>query len=71
MLSIFSHTMELLKDDFSELTTVIHVAPNKHVENYINNAIRDWPVSVVLVPGGSPCLKYNSFSVSRHSYRST
>ncbi|KAI3458747.1 hypothetical protein Pfo_015410 [Paulownia fortunei] len=65
MLSIFSRTMELLKDAFSELTAVIHVAPNKHVEKYISNAVCEWPISVILVPGGSPCMKYNSFSASR------
>ncbi|PIN20239.1 Lipid-A-disaccharide synthase [Handroanthus impetiginosus] len=65
MLSIFSCTMKLLKDAVSELTAVIHVAPNKHVEEYISNAVSDWPVSVILVPGGSPCTKYNSFSASR------
>ncbi|KAL6518319.1 hypothetical protein OROMI_034020 [Orobanche minor] len=65
MLSIFSHTMELLKDVFPELTAVIHVAPNKHVEEYIRNAVRRWPVSAILVPGGSACMKYDSFSASR------
>ncbi|KAK6156221.1 hypothetical protein DH2020_010469 [Rehmannia glutinosa] len=65
MLSIFSRTMELLKDAFSELTAVIHVAPNKHVEEYISNAVCQWPVPAILVPGGSPCMKYNSFSASR------
>ncbi|KAL3649698.1 hypothetical protein CASFOL_006101 [Castilleja foliolosa] len=65
MISIFSHTMELLKNVFTELTAVIHVAPNKHVEEYISNAICQWPVSTILVPGGSPCMKYNSFSASR------
>ncbi|KAL6494291.1 hypothetical protein OROGR_031091 [Orobanche gracilis] len=64
MLSIFSHTMELLKDVFPELTVVIHVAPNKHVEEYIRNAVRRWPVSAILVPGGSACMKYNSFSAN-------
>ncbi|KAG8380705.1 hypothetical protein BUALT_Bualt06G0043700 [Buddleja alternifolia] len=65
MLSIFSQTMELLKEAFPKLTTAIHVAPNKHVEEYISKAVCEWPVSVVLVPGGSPCMKYNSFSASR------
>ncbi|KAK4431217.1 putative lipid-A-disaccharide synthase, mitochondrial [Sesamum alatum] len=65
MLSIFSRTMELLKHAFSELTAVIHVAPNTHVEEYISKAVHEWPVSVVLVPGGSPCMRYNSFSASR------
>ncbi|KAL3838135.1 hypothetical protein ACJIZ3_022726 [Penstemon smallii] len=65
MLSIFSETMELLKDSHSELTAVIHVAPNKDVENYIKQAVHEWPISVVLLPGGSPFTKYNSFSASR------
>ncbi|KAK4480451.1 hypothetical protein RD792_013524 [Penstemon davidsonii] len=65
MLSIFSKTMELLKDSHTELTAVIHVAPNKDVENYIKQAVHEWPISVVLLPGGSPFTKYNSFSASR------
>ncbi|KAL7107881.1 hypothetical protein ACP275_06G081900 [Erythranthe tilingii] len=64
MLPIFSRTMKLLRHK-EDLTAVIHVAPNKHVHNYITNAVHDWPVSIVLVPGGSPCMKYNSFSASR------
>ncbi|XP_057954543.1 probable lipid-A-disaccharide synthase, mitochondrial [Malania oleifera] len=64
MLSIFSNTVELLKDSFSELTIIIHVAPNKLVENYINGAVNKWPVSVKLIPGGSH-LKYNAFCASR------
>ncbi|XP_011076886.1 probable lipid-A-disaccharide synthase, mitochondrial isoform X2 [Sesamum indicum] len=67
MLSIFSRTMELLKNAFSELTAVIHVAPNTHVEEYISKAVHEWPVSVVLVPGGSPCMRYNSFSMEKSS----
>lgn len=63
MLPIFAQTLELLKDEFLELTTVIHVAPNKHVEEYISNTVCEWPVPFVLVPGGSPCMKYNAFSV--------
>ncbi|KAL8551950.1 hypothetical protein ACS0TY_000846 [Phlomoides rotata] len=65
MLPIFSRTVEQLKDSLSDLTAVIHVAPNKHVEEYISNVVSQWPVSVVLVPGGSQCMKYNSFSASR------
>ncbi|CAK9141527.1 unnamed protein product [Ilex paraguariensis] len=64
MIPIFSDTMELLKDSFSELTTVVHVAPNRHVEEYVSKAVREWPVSVVLIPGGSPQLKYDAYSVS-------
>ncbi|GFP91000.1 probable lipid-a-disaccharide synthase mitochondrial [Phtheirospermum japonicum] len=47
------------------ISSVIHVAPNKHVEEYISNAVYQWPVSAILVPGRSPCMKYNSFSASR------
>ncbi|CAA0814366.1 Probable lipid-A-disaccharide synthase-mitochondrial [Striga hermonthica] len=65
MFPIFSQTMVLLKDAFSKLTAVIHVAPNKHVEEYISSAVRQWPVSAILVPGGSSCMKYDSFSASR------
>ncbi|CAK9141528.1 unnamed protein product [Ilex paraguariensis] len=64
MIPIFSDTMELLKDSFSELTTVVHVAPNRHVEEYVSKAVFEWPVSVVLIPGGSPQLKYDAYSAS-------
>lgn len=66
MLPIFAHTLQLLKDAFSELTAVIHVASNKHVEEYISDSVRVWPVPVVLVAGGSPSMKYNAFSVIFH-----
>ncbi|KAK2979028.1 hypothetical protein RJ640_013662 [Escallonia rubra] len=65
MLPIFSNTMELLKDSFPDLTAVIHVAPNQHVEDYISKAVNDWPVSVILVPGGSSRIKYNAYAASR------
>lgn len=67
MLPIFAHTLQLLKDAFSELTAVIHVASNKHVEEYISDTVREWPVPVVLVASGSPSMKYNAFSVMFHS----
>lgn len=63
MLPIYSHTLKLLGDVYPELTAVIHVAPNKHVEEYISNAIREWPTSFVLLRGGSAFMKYDSFSV--------
>lgn len=63
MLPIFSHTLELLKNDLSGLTAVIYVAPNKQVEDYIRKAVDVWPVPVVLVPGVTSCIKYNAFSV--------
>ncbi|GMH12022.1 hypothetical protein Nepgr_013863 [Nepenthes gracilis] len=65
MLPIFSRTMELLKGSLPQITTIIHVAPNQHVENYINRMVQQWPVPVILVPGGSTQLKYDSFSASR------
>ncbi|XP_042518957.1 probable lipid-A-disaccharide synthase, mitochondrial [Macadamia integrifolia] len=64
MFPIFSSTMEILKDSFPELTTVIPVALNQHVENYIQKAMQRWPVSAVLIHGGSPQLKYDAFSAS-------
>ncbi|XP_043690431.1 probable lipid-A-disaccharide synthase, mitochondrial isoform X1 [Telopea speciosissima] len=63
MFPIFSSTMELLKDSFPDLTTVIPVALNQHVENYIQKAMKRWPVSAVLIHGGSPQLKYDAFSI--------
>ncbi|KAH6826507.1 transferase [Perilla frutescens var. hirtella] len=65
MLPIFAHTLGLLKDSFSELTAVIHVAPNKHVEEYISDTVREWSVPIILVPGGSACMRYNAFSASQ------
>lgn len=65
MLSIFANTMELLKVSFPELMSVIHVAPNQHVEKYITGIVHKWPVPVLLLPGGLPHLKYDAFSASR------
>lgn len=65
MLSVFSSTMELLKSSFTELTAVIHVAPNRHVEEYISKVVDEWPVPVVLIPGETSRLKYDAFAV-RH-----
>ncbi|KAE9611114.1 putative lipid-A-disaccharide synthase [Lupinus albus] len=64
MLPIFANTFELLKDTFPNLMTVIHVAPNEHVEKFIAGAVHRWPVPVVLIPGGSTQLRYDAFSVS-------
>ncbi|KAD5507660.1 hypothetical protein E3N88_15363 [Mikania micrantha] len=47
-----------------DLTIVIHVAPNEHVENYIKKFVDEWTEPVVLVPGGSPHTKYDAFSAS-------
>ncbi|XP_041008947.1 probable lipid-A-disaccharide synthase, mitochondrial isoform X1 [Juglans microcarpa x Juglans regia] len=65
MLPIFANTMELLKESIPELMSVIHVAPNQHVEKYITEVVHKWPVPVLLLPGGSPKLKYDAFSASR------
>ncbi|KAK9133159.1 hypothetical protein Scep_012687 [Stephania cephalantha] len=65
MLPIFSKTVELLKDVVPDLMTVIPVAPNKHVENYVCRATQTWPVSNSLVLGASSHLKYNTFKASR------
>lgn len=64
MFPIFSKTLEQLKGSFPNLVAAVHVAPNKHVEDYISKAVRKWPSSVVLVSGGSHQMKYDSFSVS-------
>lgn len=63
MLPIFASTMEQLKHSFPELLTVIHVAPNQHVEDYVNKVVHKWPVPAILIPGGSSHLKYDAFSV--------
>ncbi|EXC25531.1 Lipid-A-disaccharide synthase [Morus notabilis] len=65
MLTIFANTMQLLQESFPELVTVIHVAPNRHVENYIDRVVCKWPVPAVLIPGGSPHLKYDALSASK------
>lgn len=64
MFSIFAKTMELLKVSFPELISVIHVAPNQHVEKYITGIVHNWPVPAILLPGGLPDLKYDAFSAS-------
>lgn len=68
MLPIYSKTMNMLKDSIHDLMIVIHVAPNKHVEDHIKRTTNEWPTPVVLVPGGSPHTKYDAFSVSNTSY---
>lgn len=55
--------MELLKNSLAELTAVVHIAPNQHVEDHINKVVDEWPVPVVLIPGGSPHIKYDAFAV--------
>ena len=63
MLTIFANTMNLLQESFPELVNVIHVASNRHVENYIDGVVSKWPVPAILVPGGSQHLKYDALSV--------
>lgn len=65
MLPIYSKTMNMLRDSIKDLMTVIHVAPNKHVEDHIRRTANEWPTPVVLVPGGSQHTKYDAFSASR------
>ncbi|KAF5190948.1 Lipid-a-disaccharide synthase [Thalictrum thalictroides] len=65
MLPIFSDTMRLVNNSFSELITVIPVALNKHVENYVGNAIQGFPVPTILIPGGLSQLKYDAFTASK------
>ncbi|KAF4396392.1 hypothetical protein G4B88_019192 [Cannabis sativa] len=67
MLTIFRNTMDLLKESFPELVTVIHVASNRHVESYIDGVVSKWPVPAILVPGGSHHLKYDALSASKVS----
>ncbi|RWR83343.1 putative lipid-A-disaccharide synthase, mitochondrial [Cinnamomum micranthum f. kanehirae] len=65
MLPVFLNSVEQLKDSYPDLTTVIPVAPNQHVERYIDRAIDKWTVPTILIPGGSQNLKYDAFSASR------
>ncbi|XP_050383394.1 probable lipid-A-disaccharide synthase, mitochondrial [Argentina anserina] len=64
MLSLFASTVELLKDSVPDLVPVIHVAANQHVKDYITEFINKWPVSAIMIPGGSLHQKYNAFSAS-------
>ncbi|KAL4581387.1 hypothetical protein LXL04_017601 [Taraxacum kok-saghyz] len=65
MLPIYSKTLNLVKNSIDDLITVIHVAPNKHVEDHIRRTANEWPTPVVLVPGGSSDIKYDAFSASK------
>ncbi|XP_039145826.1 LOW QUALITY PROTEIN: probable lipid-A-disaccharide synthase, mitochondrial [Dioscorea cayenensis subsp. rotundata] len=65
MLPIFSKTVEQLKDTFTDLSTIIPLAPNRQVETYINREIQSWPVPNVLISGSSLSKKYDAFSASR------
>lgn len=64
MLPIFLKTVEFVKNSIPELSTIIPVAPNRHVETYINNTIRSWPLPAILIPGESIEKKYEAFRVS-------
>ncbi|WOH05783.1 hypothetical protein DCAR_0625204 [Daucus carota subsp. sativus] len=65
MLSVFSSTMEILKSSFTKLTAVIHVAPNRNVEDYIRKVVDEWSIPVVLIPGEISRVKYDAFAASR------
>ncbi|XP_038900509.1 probable lipid-A-disaccharide synthase, mitochondrial isoform X1 [Benincasa hispida] len=65
MIPIYTSTLELLKESFPELITIIHVAPNQHVQDYISGVLHNWPVPAILVAGGSPRAKYDAFSASK------
>ncbi|KAK1269205.1 hypothetical protein QJS04_geneDACA005199 [Acorus gramineus] len=64
MLPVFLNAVHLLKDSFPGLTAVIPVAPNHHVEKYIDTAIQTSPVSAILIAGTSINQKYDAFSAS-------
>ncbi|CAH2070931.1 unnamed protein product [Thlaspi arvense] len=65
MLPIFSKAMNLLKDSFPKLVTLIHVASNSQVDHYIGESLCEWPVPAILVPSGSTQLKYDTFAASQ------
>ncbi|KAL9257402.1 putative lipid-A-disaccharide synthase, mitochondrial, partial [Drosera capensis] len=64
MLPIFSKTMELLKGSLPQLSNVMPVAPNRHVENYVTDMAGQWPVPMTLFPGGLMHLKYDALKAS-------
>ncbi|CAN0914321.1 Probable lipid-A-disaccharide synthase, mitochondrial [Linum grandiflorum] len=65
MLPIFTRAMDELKHSFPDLFTVIHVAPNQNVEDFVSRVVNKWPAPAVLVPGGDSILKYDAFSASK------
>ncbi|CAI0551037.1 unnamed protein product [Linum tenue] len=65
MLPIFRVAVNKLKHSLPDLLTVIHVAPNQDVEDFVGRILHEWPAPVVLVPGGDPILKYDAFSASK------
>lgn len=66
MLPIFLQTVEQIKDALTELSIVIPIAPNPHVESYIKKKIRSWSLSgsAILISGASIDQKYDVFRVS-------
>lgn len=64
MVPIFLKTMEFLRGSFPELRTIMLVASNKHVENYISRLVDHWPVPVTIIHGSSIDQKYDAFSAS-------
>lgn len=68
MLPLFLQSVEQMKDAFPELSIVIPVAPNYHVETYIEKEIQLWSssVSTILIPGASTYEKYDAFSVCQY-----
>lgn len=63
MVPVFLNSVEQLRDSYPDLTTVIPVAPNHHVESYIDRAIYKFTVPTILIPGCSQSLKYDAFGV--------
>ncbi|XP_068657240.1 probable lipid-A-disaccharide synthase, mitochondrial [Aristolochia californica] len=65
MLPIFLNAMEILNHSFPKLATVIPVAPNRDVRNYIETAIQKQSYQTLLISGVSQNLKYDAFSASQ------
>ncbi|XP_058114969.1 probable lipid-A-disaccharide synthase, mitochondrial isoform X2 [Magnolia sinica] len=65
MLPTFLNTVKLLKDPFPKVTTVIPVAPNQHVESYIDRTIQTWDIPTILISGRLQDLKFDAFNASR------
>ncbi|KAG9448675.1 hypothetical protein H6P81_008640 [Aristolochia fimbriata] len=70
MLPTYLNAMEILNHSFPELTTLIPVAPNRDVENYIEKAVQKQSYRTLLISGVSQSLKYDAFSAS-HAALST
>lgn len=65
MLPIFANTMQLLKKSYSELMSIIIVAPNPYVDKYISTEMSNWPVPAIPISGEIPGLKYDALNASR------